>query len=89
MGYSASESIVRADQFKPSGKWYQSIALEMGDLWHAPNIHDAIRIAWERATGNPLPEGWRVVVLEPYHVHSHPIMIVGFATPTTTEQEQE
>ncbi len=77
MGYAVSETIVRADQFKPSGKWYQSIALEMGAHWTAPSIPDAIKECLMKQGYGEVKDGWSIVVLEPYHQHSHPIMIKG------------
>lgn len=76
MGYAVSDSVVRADRFKPSGKWYDSIALEMGSQFEISSIHDAINAALERQ-GVTLGKGWSLVVLEPYHKHSHPIMLRG------------
>lgn len=77
MGYSESDSIVRADRFKPSGKWYDSIALEMNDYYNVPPVvHDAVRLAAERQ-GVVVHEGWWLVVLEPYHIHSHPVILKG------------
>jgi hypothetical protein len=76
MGYAISDSVVRADRFKPSGKWYDSIALEMGDFFERNGIHEAIKAAMLRQ-GVALEKDWSLVVLDPYHKHSHPIMLRG------------
>jgi hypothetical protein len=77
MGYANSDSLVRADRFKPSGKWHDSFAIEMSHQFNSGNLHDGAREAIEAAIGGPISDGWAVVVLEPYHKHSHPIMIKG------------
>lgn len=76
MGYAVSDGVVRADRFKPSGKWYDSIALEMGAVYDDNLIHDAVRRAMELQRVK-LEKDWMLVVLEPYHKHSHPIIIKG------------
>lgn len=76
MGYSIEEGVVRADRFKPSGKWYDSIALDMSDFYNEPMQQNAIRGAMARQKIS-LEEGWSIVVLEPYHVNSHPMMLKG------------
>ncbi len=76
MGYSIDEGVVRADRFKPSGKWYDSIALNMSGHYTTSLIHDAVRLAAE-AQGVKLETNWMLVVLEPYHQYSHPIIIIG------------
>lgn len=76
MGYAVDEGIVRADRFKPSGKWYDSIALDMSQNYNDNLIHNAVKASAERQDVK-LDEGWTLVVLEPYHVHSHPVIIKG------------
>ena len=77
MGYSTNEGIVRADLFKPSGKWHESIALDMSADYNKTLIHSAVCDAWVRAGRSALEAGWLLVVLEPYHKHSHPVMLKG------------
>lgn len=74
--YSDNEYMCRCDVFKASGKWYDTIALNMAGLYNAPVLRDAIRKALH---GHPMYVGsdpdTYFVVLEPHHVHSHPVMI--------------
>ena len=43
MGYAVSDSVVRADRFKPSGKWYETIALKMDGFYiTVPKCHSAM-----------------------------------------------
>lgn len=75
MGYSNDESIVRVDRFKPSGKWIDDLAINMGAHYNDTIIQDALRDAL-RESGFELGY-YTFVCLEPYHKHSHPIMIRG------------
>lgn len=77
MGYDVSDSKVRVDRFKPRGKWYDSFSIDMEKYYKAPSIHDAIKEAILEQTHVRSLEEWTFVCLEPYHQHSHPIMIVG------------
>lgn len=74
MGYAVSESIVRVDRFRASGKWYDSWAINMNGYYEYPGIHEALRLAMKDA-GMPFEE-WIVVCLEPYHKHSHPLLLM-------------
>lgn len=74
MGYSAEDYMVRADRFKPSGKWYDTFALNMSGCFEMSSVFDAVRSAM-RLQGIELEKGWLLVVLEPYHKHSHPVII--------------
>lgn len=81
MGYSVSDSVVRADRFKASGKWYDSIALEMGPYYDYANIHRAVGFAfidWFQSVWierEPTLGEFHLVVLEPYHKSSCPVMM--------------
>lgn len=79
--YSENEASVRMSLFKPSGKWYSDHAVDMSGYYHpteqTPLIHDAVRHAFETRLNRSLEPDWMLVCLEPYHVHSHPIMIKG------------
>lgn len=79
MGYSANDNDVRVDLWRDTGKWAMTVAVR----WDAPyencGIHKAFAIALlEHAKGydrdNAL-EGLTATCLEPYHEHSHPIML--------------
>lgn len=76
MGYSANDSDVRVDIFKASGKWYQTIAISMGMVYHHPELKDAFVEAYEAQVG-PIQQDMIYVCNEPYHQHAHPIMIKG------------
>ena len=72
-GFSINPEQVRIDIFKPSGKWYTTIALQ----WNGYKdilIHTAFEQSMdEQYTG--LWSGMTAVCLNPYHEHSHPLMI--------------
>lgn len=74
--YSENEGSCRASLFKPSGKWYQDLAIDMSAFYNEPDIHMAIRCAFEQ-TARTLQSDWKLVVLDPYHKNSHPIMLIG------------
>ncbi|MFW6046657.1 MAG: hypothetical protein ACOCP4_02560 [Candidatus Woesearchaeota archaeon] len=77
MNYSNEPYMVRVDIFKPSGKWYQTIAVNFQGLYEEPLIHNQIEKGLEGYGWNiKSHKGWKVVVLEPYHQHSHPVMII-------------
>jgi hypothetical protein len=81
MGYSSKNSHVRIDRFKSrTGKWYDSLELDMYGFYNESLIHDALRKAIEKqfneSINNFLEDGFFIVVcLKPYHVHSHPIIL--------------
>lgn len=72
--YSEREDSVRVDFFKPSGKWYTSVAIEW-EGYSDCDIIEAFRSSLEVSIGDAY-RGMTAVCLEPYHEHSHPIMIV-------------
>jgi len=84
MGYSADESMVEVNIFKPSGKWYTTLAIKFltwdGDT--AKNgklIHDAFR---EALLGNQsasmlMSDGMFAVCINPFHENAHPIILWG------------
>jgi hypothetical protein len=74
MGYSEIDSMVRVDFFKESGKWYTTEAIDMNNWYNEPLIHDAISKAIITAIGDRLSD-MTAVILEPYHINSHPVMI--------------
>lgn len=75
MGYDKRDYMVRVDFFKPSGNsWYTTEAVDMQDIYNVPLIHDAVLGALEKHLKGRL-RGMTAVVLEPYHQHSHPLML--------------
>lgn len=64
---------VRADIFREQGKWYETRALNMGELYDIPSVRDAVQFAWHRQYGNAHHGKW-LVVLDPHHKNSYPIM---------------
>lgn len=80
-GYSENPGNVRVDQYKRrSGKWYETFAIDMSKYWSGKDylIHDAVRLAIEDRIGRQDYEYWIFVVNEPYHEHSHPVMLKRF-----------
>ena len=73
--YAESESSVRVDIFKKSGKWSETRAVEWIGGYKNCCIHTAFEDSL-KAAGCPLM-GMFAVCLEPYHEHSHPILIWG------------
>ena len=71
--YSNNPGKVRVDFFKPSGKWYETEELDMSAYYGEPVIHNAILKAYYEQIA-PYHEDMTMVVLEPYHQFSHPIM---------------
>ena len=78
MGYHTNDAMVRVDFFRPSGKWYATEAVHWTGEYREGVIRDefAKSLRDHFATTNPkrLSE-MDAVCLEPYHMHSHPIMI--------------
>ena len=83
MGYTTNPSKVRVDIFKSSGKWYETVELDMNKGWDKTTIlHDQFKKAWiEQYPHRPTvdnrldSDGWFLVCLEPYHENSHPIVV--------------
>ena len=73
MGYSDKESIVRVDFFKPSGKWYDTRAVDMDGFYNTDVIHEAVKLALHKA--GCADRGFIAVVLKPYHKNSFPVML--------------
>lgn len=76
MGFIDDPSMVRVDVFKPSGKWYTTIALKW-PVYHADQDHNVRRILIDAVIaqhGKETFRGWTVVCLEPYHEYSHPVL---------------
>jgi len=85
MGYTQDPTKVRADLFKPSGKWAYTVTLDYdGGDWYASDTSFEAREALRRATtreisGVSIMElgDWMMVVLEPYSKFSYPILVRG------------
>lgn len=86
MHYSNSPEMVRVDIWKPSGKWYETVALK----WDRYKTHlvgrpvELIHDTFRRCMKEQYPGSWlgmRATCLEPYHEHSHPVSIVLDETP--------
>lgn len=78
--YSNNPESVRVDFFRPSGKWCDTEAVIFVGPWAATTdnlIHDAFRRSLQaHFKDNPTRmQGMIAVCLEPYHEHSHPIML--------------
>lgn len=77
MGYSKNEHDVRVDIWKPSGKWYTTLQL----VWDPQKYYyedELIHETFRRCMAEQYPGkflGMTATCLEPYHKHSHPIMI--------------
>jgi hypothetical protein len=80
MNYSNDDSMVRVDFFKPSGKWYETVAVKFVCYWSSDKpggmlVEDAFVKSLELCMGDRL-KGMTAVCLEPYHEHTHPLMVV-------------
>jgi hypothetical protein len=73
--FSINEHDVRVDFFREQGKWYATEQLSMVDVYNYPSIHDAVRHALDVKFGKRYDDMW-AVVLDPYHRHSHPVMLM-------------
>jgi hypothetical protein len=80
MGYSEKEDMVRVDFFKEGGKWYCTEAVRWTGCYRNEgddfcSIHDAFKQSLRDHLGGHRLSEMIAVCLEPYHEHSHPIMI--------------
>lgn len=88
--YSNKPGHVRVDFFKPGGKWKYTFEVNMGPFYNEPLIHDAIGKALDadshlgrptrhQVYDHPWWHTWEgpILVLEPYHKHAHPVMLIG------------
>lgn len=87
--YSQDPGIVRAELFKRrrdgfQGKWYMTVALDMTGDYDAMTPVQAVQNAWDRRQfalyQHPPqdvlpPDGFFVVVNDPYHKAPYPVMI--------------
>lgn len=81
MGFTVNGSMVRVDRFKESGKWYDTLEVDMTSYYNLSFIHDAVRYSLILMAGNDefveswLNQGGFFVCLEPYHVNAHPVVL--------------
>lgn len=77
MGYSADDTMVRVDFFKPSGKWYTTEAVRWtGKFAGGSLIYEEFKkslVDHFKSTPGRLSD-MTAVCLEPHHKHSHPLM---------------
>lgn len=76
--YNENESSVRVDFFKPGGKWQFTKAVQWTGGYRDCCIHEAFKTTLDNA-GIDI-RYFNVVCLEPYHEHSHPLMIRAIKT---------
>lgn len=78
--FTVQPNMVRADFYKPSGKWYMTEAIDMNDGYLDNDIHRAVQRALAKLRPE-LPENWyngfTVVVQEPYHKNAYPVMLIA------------
>jgi hypothetical protein len=85
MGFTTDERMVRVDFFKSSGKWYTTEAVKWTGEYDKGLIHrEFARSLRDHLSkdfpavgdvGTPRLSGMLAVCLEPYHQHTHPIML--------------
>ena len=75
MNYAEDPFMCRVDFFRASGKWYTTEAIDMIKVWGESDMIDAVHKAIVFHTNGRL-NGMTAVCLEPYHEHSHPVMVI-------------
>lgn len=75
MNYSDNPGNVMCDVFKPGGKWYERITLNMSG-YYAETItpFDAVVLALKDANHYKLGD-WNFYVPDPYHHNAYPVMV--------------
>jgi hypothetical protein len=79
----APGQIVRIDRFKGSGKWYETLDLDMGKYYNEPYIHEAVKKAIKdrypalKPTDslNKKSDSMFIICLTPFHKNSFPVTI--------------
>ncbi len=75
MGYTLDDRFVQVNFFKECGKWYTTEAIEWKDYEHSTKlIHDLFREYLDDPVKGRYTGMW-AVCLEPYHIHSYPLMV--------------
>jgi len=72
MGFTLDDSYIRVEMFKPSGKWYETIAPQME--YAGGHIVDRFRKAVEKELDGRL-RGYWAVCFDPYDLNPYPLMI--------------
>jgi len=79
MGYTENDGMVRVDFFKPSGKWYITLSVDLSEFYDEPSIHEAFAKALRKHfsdLGHPdMLSDMDAVCPEPFHKHGHPVII--------------
>jgi len=81
MGYTTDSRHVRVDRFKESGKWYDTLEVVIPDEYYDHwNIFQALEMSINEQYGENYVVGWTnqggsFVCIDPYHEHSHPVML--------------
>lgn len=76
-GYTDDARMMRVDFFKPSGKWYMTEAVKM--LSWDDELFDTLKRSIDSHQPG-LRKHFICVILEPYHKHSHPVMLMPEVT---------
>ena len=80
MGYTTDPAMCRVDIWKPSGKWYDTVAVKFRDEdYHSTLIYNAFYNALSDSLGNSYI-GCLVTCLKPYHSLKHPVSTVWRGT---------
>lgn len=77
MGFTLKPGLVRGDLYNLNGKWKYTVAIDMSDYYNVPDLQLAVKAAYMGTPENVRGvvdgvTGMWLVVLEPYHKHSHP-----------------
>ena len=76
--YSEKSGHVKVDFYKPSGKWYMTEQYDMSDYYNAGiTVVEAVEMMLKaNERGKRLMPQFIVVVDDPYHKNSYPVMLV-------------
>ena len=84
--FSLNSAMVRGDLFTiregggGGGKWKYTVQIDMTDLYDHWSIHEAVVAAFRKTPseirGVVDCSGYQLVVLDPYHKNSHPVIVV-------------
>ena len=71
--YSDNPGMVRAEFFRPSGKWYTTEALDMNKFYREATPIDAVIAALE--IHREMSNNYIIIVTEPYHKNPYPVCL--------------
>lgn len=71
--YSADESRCRVSRFKKTGKWYDDFSIDMNSHYNKEDLRGAVASAILQVVD--IDPDYIYICLEPYHRHSHPVML--------------